>query len=182
MANKRPLGDNVRVDDQIMSKKIKSQELEIHEACEKGDTNKVVELINGKTLLDVNELNRKQTLLAAIENDDDVVVKELLQINGIDVDIQGDDDYTPLHLAVETKNVTCVRQLLECNAKIDMLDTDEDTPLHVACNAGNFEIAKLLVKHGAALNLINKWNGLAPLHMAADSGNLEITKLLLELT
>ena len=40
MANKRPLDDDDRVNDQTMSKKIKSLELEIHEACENGDTNK----------------------------------------------------------------------------------------------------------------------------------------------
>ena len=46
MANNRILDDDGKMNDQIMSKNVKSLEFEIHKACEKGDAKKFLELIN----------------------------------------------------------------------------------------------------------------------------------------
>ena len=120
MALKRSLENDVEMNVGMMSKRAKSLELEIHEACLKRDTDKVVELINGDLVINVDELDKLQTLFEALNNDDMKSLDELLEI-GIDVNIQDEAGATPLHLAIEKGNVTFVKKLLEDNATVNLV-------------------------------------------------------------
>ena len=59
----------------MTSKKAKLHEFKIHHRCLRGDRQKVVELINGKAVLNIKELDRYQTLLATLENDNDKIFR-----------------------------------------------------------------------------------------------------------
>uniref|UniRef100_A0A1X7SKV0 Uncharacterized protein n=1 Tax=Amphimedon queenslandica TaxID=400682 RepID=A0A1X7SKV0_AMPQE len=54
----------------------------------------------------------------------------------------------------------------------------ENTRLSIACKEGHTEIVELLLKHGADVNVINKY-GDTPLSRACLKGHTEIVKLLL---
>ena len=177
MAFKRSLENDERKVG-MMSKKAKSLELEIHKACLKGDTDKVVKLINGDLVINVDELDRLQTLFAALNNDDMRSLDELLEI-GIDVNIQDEAGVTPLHLAIEKVNVTFVKKLLEDNANVNVPDDDKVTPLLLASKKNCPEIMKALLEHGADLSFMDCY-GLAPIHAASREEMFENVKVLLQ--
>jgi ankyrin repeat protein len=65
----------------------------------------------------------------------------------IDVNIQSNNGWTPLHRACYNKNTEIVKLLLE-HSKINpnIKNNDARTPLYQAYYLGNFEIAKLLLE------------------------------------
>lgn len=104
---------------------------------------------------------------------------------------------TPLHLAVLTKQVVAVRQLVIAGAEVDSRDRNGDTPLHIACRDGLTEIVQALMEpvkchelpqrkydvhfQGFSITCFSKnYEGLTSLHLAAINGHLDIVKLLLD--
>lgn len=62
------------------------------------------------------------------------------------LDIQNDDNQTPLHLAVLTKQPAVVRRLLICGANASVCDANGNTPLHLACQMGDLDSIKELLR------------------------------------
>ncbi|XP_006887844.1 PREDICTED: 2-5A-dependent ribonuclease [Elephantulus edwardii] len=82
----------------------------------------------------------------------EAIIRLLLK-NGVDVEVRGEGRKTPLILAVETKELSLVRMLLEQeNIKIDDTDGENRTALLVAVQLGLDEIALVLCDHGASLD------------------------------
>ena len=87
-------------------------------------------------------------------------VLNLLQVAGADLDIQGGDDRTPLHLACSLGHTACVKFLLEADANIERLITIPNhfhpvkgaTPLRLAFMDQQWEVIDLLIQYGADLN------------------------------
>lgn len=147
----------------------------------------------------------KNALHIACENDSDTIVTLLLDYCN-EVKINEQDYYTagskkkynntPLHYAVENKNIKLVALLLKHNADPDVQNYANDTPLHIACDTEAYDerdrrhfyvdtrvvaIVKLLLEYGANPNLQNAGQ-YAPLHEVepGTQGNLEIFELLLD--
>ena len=98
-------------------------ESKIHDACLNGDTKTCLELLNNhKKELDTKVINRNQTLILAVKNENVKIVSELLKLN-LDVDVQNSEGETALHIAPKIGNLTILSQLLENNANIDMKDS-----------------------------------------------------------
>jgi ankyrin repeat protein len=73
--------------------------------------------------------------------------------NPMDVDVQDDSGYTPLHAACSYGHHSTVRILLDkYSANVNITDTDGDTPLHLV---EDLEMAALLIAHGADPHLRN---------------------------
>ena len=55
---------------------------------------------------------------------------------------------TPLHLAVENGHYRVVEYLLNCNAKINVVDLFNKTPLNIAIDKKHKEITHFIKKKG----------------------------------
>ena len=71
---------------------------------------------------------------------------------GLDIDAVDANGDTPLHLAVEHKQVNSVRFLLSMNAELNVKNKLGRTPLHVAVINQNVDAAKELLVKGANRN------------------------------
>lgn len=84
----------------------------------------------------------------------------LLKEAGADLDIQGGDDRTPLHLACSLGHSACVKFLLEEGSNVETLITIPNdfhpvkgaTPLRLAFMDQQWEVIDLLIQFGANLN------------------------------
>ncbi|EKX42218.1 hypothetical protein GUITHDRAFT_164194 [Guillardia theta CCMP2712] len=56
---------------------------------------------------------------------------------------------TPLHSAINTRSIACVRLLLDAGADFEAENDIGERPLHVAIQRGDVEIVKILLQYGA---------------------------------
>jgi len=120
----------------------------------------------------------------------DVEMVQVLLDYKVDVNIQDDDGYAPLHYASNSAffarihNVVqslpdTVQLLLEHGADVNMRALDNSTPLHAATGNGSFEIVRMLLEHGANVGARDDEDR-TPLHKAAICGRDEVVRVLLE--
>jgi ankyrin repeat protein len=78
---------------------------------------------------------------------------------------------TPLLYATREGCLTCVEDLVEGGAKLNMTDPEGVTPLIMAVTNAHFDTAKYLIEKGA---MINKWDwwGRSPLYCAVDMNTI----------
>jgi ankyrin repeat protein len=77
-------------------------------------------------------------------------VPRLLLEHGADIYAQGDDGWTPLHVAALVDGaLEVVRLLLEHGADVEVKNEEGKTTLQVAAARGYDEVVKLLREHGA---------------------------------
>jgi ankyrin repeat protein len=112
-------------------------------------------------------------------------IAKLLIDKGADVNAQGYNGDTPLHLAIEMANVEITKILLLKNANVNAKDREGDAPIHVVLNYTNensYELVKLLVTLGKDIDLnARDNNGFTPLQKAKIYNESdEIIKLLQE--
>ncbi|OON23378.1 ankyrin repeat protein [Opisthorchis viverrini] len=88
------------------------------------------------------------------------------------------ENRTPLHLACAKGNVEITKELLEFNAKLNVLDSNQHTPLMKAIEAKSYACVELLIAYRADLLIVDA-NGDNALHQAAQSGHIQITRKLL---
>lgn len=121
-----------------------------------------------------------------ISNDDDSVVKELL-----DSDPARTIDYFPLHKAAQAGCLKTARTLYNLLERPAQIDQEGRTPLHLAALGGSTEIIRLLLGNDPCGGYprravvpkmidIKDNNAQTPLILASLMGNLEATRLLIE--
>lgn len=91
------------------------------------------------------------------------------------------DNYTALHIAVESCKPGVVETLLGFGAEVHVRGGDKkETPLHIGARVKEgARCALMLLKSGANPNIVTE-DGQSPLHVAAKYGNDETLDLLLE--
>ena len=111
---------------------------------------------------------------------------DLLRHNGADPHVQGREEHTPLHSAVNCfsnfGHIKVVEKLIEYDADINAKNVHGSTPLHWASRGHHFKdcsILRLLLKHGGDVNARSQ-SGSTPLHEASKNGAMEVARLLLE--
>ena len=72
-----------------------------------------------------------------------------LQAFGLDVNAEGEDGDTALHIGSLYGHLAIVKECLKRGANVMSCDEDGSTPLHDACAGGFYDIAKLLFENGA---------------------------------
>jgi ankyrin repeat protein len=84
----------------------------------------------------------------------------LLLGRGIDVDSQGQQGFTPLHLACQEGAISAARALLDGGASIDRPNSFEDTPLFVVVgnSRGRGDLIQLLRERGAYPDAENRYS------------------------
>lgn len=91
------------------------------------------------------------------------------------------DNYTALHIAVESGKPAVVETLLGYGADVHVRGGRlRETPLHIAARVKDGDrCALMLLKSGAGANLTTD-DGQTPVHVAAKNGNLATLILLLD--
>ncbi|XP_057332616.1 putative ankyrin repeat protein RF_0381 isoform X2 [Microplitis mediator] len=88
--------------------------------------------------------------------------------------------YTSLLQAVQKKDITTVKRLLNNGTPVNVQDTKpRDTPLHLSVDFGNLCITKILLKYNANI-FVNNNENVCPLEIAMLLNNTDIKKLFLE--
>ena len=151
---------------------------EFHDACVNGELDKVCNLLREKELIDVKQLEEKDTLCISVKEGHEKVVKILLQIG---LDANKEPNMSPLQWAIIfSGNFGIVKSLLEHGANVHHQNSLNLTPLHYACLIGRFEITKELLKYNPDINAVCQDNGLkTPLMLAAEMGNSDVVVELL---
>lgn len=101
----------------------------------------------------------------------------------INLNLQDDDDYYPIHQVVLLKNFSYVQFIVENlpnkEKDINNVDSIGNSALHLAVTLKNMdEIINYLIQHGADINLVNS-KGQTPLHLACGKNRIENVNILL---
>lgn len=83
----------------------------------------------------------------------------------------------PLHSAVQNKNLSLCRALLQYGAYPNVCQKFEITPLHLAAESGLVDIIITLLEHGANILLKNE-EGKLPADLALANGHEELAEIL----
>jgi len=168
---------------------------ELHTAVERGEIERVRQLLAGGADVDAASPYGATPLVTAILAEQRPVV-ELLLAKGADTnrtsrisqdlfeggsgDTEGSRkiDVTPLLVAVFKKDMELARVLLAAGANVNFAGGDGFTPLLVAAARGQEAIAQLLLDHGAAVDTAND-QGETPLLLALQEENVPLTEVLL---
>ena len=138
--------------------------------------------------VDVQDLRQQTALYKAIDRQHGKIALDAVQFlldHGADVNARRDDLWTPLHLAVNTGELSVVRMLLEYQAEVNLRSDAGQTPLHVLSTReisqkdSGSDIAKLLLEHGANVNDQDR-NDATPLHLASYNQKLKVVRVLLD--
>ena len=108
-------------------------------------------------------------------------VKEIIDRDPNQINVQDAQGFTPLHLASAKGHIEIVEFLLNHGADIELEIFNRDTPLLVAARYaryGQYETIKTLLEHGAKVNHKDK-HGRAALHDAAMYSGKEVINLLI---
>uniref|UniRef100_A0A8D9EF48 Serine/threonine-protein phosphatase 6 regulatory ankyrin repeat subunit B n=1 Tax=Cacopsylla melanoneura TaxID=428564 RepID=A0A8D9EF48_9HEMI len=101
--------------------------------------------------------------------------------HGTNIDINGrdSDGNTPLHIAVESKNASAVKCILQHGPDLKLQNKTGQTALHIGVKARNIEITKLLLDYKADANIRDHYDK-TPLHVAIQNGDVAIVEDLLK--
>ena len=151
---------------------------EFHEACNRGDIDKVVNLMKRKKEINVKELDKRYTLERAVRYEYPKIVELLLRV-GVNVNQKEElMGIRPLHCACAGwGNLAIARILLDNGADINA--TDEcynQTALHFAVLNKRTSITKLLLENGCK-TIVRNHKGLTALERALEKGFVGIVKL-----
>ncbi|OHT11340.1 hypothetical protein TRFO_19216 [Tritrichomonas foetus] len=101
----------------------------------------------------------------------------------ININLQGKNGVTPLHLAAQIKSnsegQSILSLLIENGANPNSLDNDFETPLFSAIHSNNVNAVKELIKAGADVNASNK-HKMLPIHYSCKYGCSDIVAILLD--
>ena len=106
----------------------------------------------------------------------DLMIKSL---HGVRIDTQDSYKHTALMNAVRSKNVNCVKILIEKGAPLDITGSYQHSLWPDIARLGNIELLKCMINHGIDKNRTDI-NGLSVLWWVVRSGNVEAVQYLLE--
>ena len=180
MVSKRTI--ETTTDTEPESKKSKTLVTEIHEACMKGETEKVSNLLKDSEKFDMKEIDEKGTLIFALKKGHSEIVEVLLK-HGADANSKTKHGDPVLNIASDFGNVAIVRKLLQNGANVNAISKLKGySPLHSACEKGHIEIVKELLKFNALLDAKELFNK-TPLYLASTfgfSGHMDVVELMVK--
>lgn len=137
-------------------------------------------------LIEEGELDRidsygKNALMWSIIKGRTDIFKKLLPYYKAEkkLDIQDNNEWTPLMLALTLENKEMVDSLIKAGAKVDFQNDSGWTALMYASHWAYKDIVKLLIEAGAGLDIQNN-NGKTALMLAIDTHRKDIVELLIE--
>ena len=144
---------------------------------EKGEGNvKIEEMYNE----DVEKINTRTELHLCKDNNDVEKAVEIVLNEGVDINIPGKSNRTPLLWASLSASGEFIKTLIDLGADVNAQRTDDKvTPLYLAAGCNNYMAVDILLKHGADVGHLNisKTTGL---HDCAENGFLSVSRLLID--
>lgn len=128
---------------------------------------------------EVNGPDGKTTLLIAAENGRTVIFHHLLFEEDHNANIPDSNGTTCLQTACWQGNVAMVKDLIECEADVNMAGYNGTFPLHDCVYSGSKEIAEMLLAQGAYINVFEPYSYQTPLMYACSAGKGDIARLYL---
>ncbi|XP_067135750.1 ankyrin repeat domain-containing protein 26-like isoform X2 [Centruroides vittatus] len=123
-----------------------------------------------------NESNLSKLHQACWTGDEEKVKKHLKRC---DINLQDDDNRTPVHLAAARGHKNVLMTLLENNAKVNIQDSQGRTPLMKIVECGHIDLVVMLLEYGVDIN-IPDYHGDTALHISIDKEQSAITMILLQ--
>ena len=149
----------------------------LHLAVESGHVEAVKKLLQHKANIEALGKDQRTPLLYSAEAGHIELTKILLDA-GANPLAKDAYDWTALNLSAWKGHAEiCDLLLKKAPSLIDALDNMKQSALHYAARWGGIEVVKLLLKHGATIDLKNKW-GRTPLEIALKQNNQEVVDFL----
>ncbi|CAM2862814.1 ankyrin repeat domain-containing protein [Legionella worsleiensis] len=152
----------------------------LHLAAKRGYVDVVKLMLSKEINPDLKGYNNKSPIYYATKKGHDAVVKCLLDAGAWVNQGMGEEEITPLHLAIEHQQVNVVACLLQNGANPHKPNHLGWGALHLACLAGNYSIVQLLLNAPMHADTTFSPLGHTALHLTAEQDNLEIFKLLIQ--
>ena len=114
------------------------------------------------------------------DNNDVEKAVEIVLNEGVDINIPGKSNRTPLLWASPSASVEFIKTLIDLGADVNAQRTDDKVaPLHLAAGWNNYVAVDILLKHGADVGHLNT-SKTAGLHACAGKGSLSVSRLLID--
>jgi ankyrin repeat protein len=149
----------------------------LHEACEQGDLEMVVQLLDAGASPNVKAYGF--TPLHAASACGAAEIASLLLERGAEIEALTDAGVTPLMFAITENYPELVKLLLEHNARPDASMPGGWTGVHMSAGEGHGAVLKLLLAAGAPVDAPDD-TGLTPLHHAVRNQHTAIVSILLD--
>ncbi|WP_265022323.1 ankyrin repeat domain-containing protein [Wolbachia endosymbiont (group B) of Ischnura elegans] len=127
-------------------------------------------------VLKQKQLDLDKELLISTEKGDLEKVRDGIR-QGVNVNVQGRQGWTPVFWAIQKNNFNIVELLLDNNADIKVKDDEGWTPIHWAVQLGSLDVVKRLVERGADVNALTA-DGRTPYDLAINQNYREIKEYL----
>ncbi|MBM3462270.1 MAG: hypothetical protein FJX76_09235 [Armatimonadetes bacterium] len=135
-------------------------------AVERGDRERVHELLSGSATVKTRDENQRPLLLVAAAAGDVEVARMLLE-HGADIHAANKETHqTALHAAAASGHDAMLRLLLSYGAVREARDCNGRTPLHLAAQAGHVLAVSALLSATCYVDALDA-DGRTPLHLAA---------------
>jgi ankyrin repeat protein len=109
------------------------------------------------------------------------VVEKILEVVGINVNVDGGDGCTPLYIASANGHLAILKVLIKAGGNVNQArTTDGLSPLYIASQKGHVALVKVLIDAGGNVNQADTTTGCSPLWQASQNGNVAIVKVLIE--
>ena len=113
-------------------------------------------------------------------NNDAEKAVELALNEGVDVNIPGESNRTPLLWASASASGEFIKTLIDLGADVNAQRADEEVvPLYLAVYFNNYMAVDILLKHGADVGHLNISKTVG-LHGCAEAGSLSVSRLLID--
>ena len=167
------------------------EKMPIHYACQCGHFKIAQYLISKEANVNEKDKTGNYAIHYASLYGDLPIIKLLIEGKGVNVNIIGKDNLTPLHyICLNSKNPTClndfipiVEYLILKGADINAEDSYKNTAFHYASKSGLLSVVKYFVEKlemhkNININIEGRFNK-TPLHYACEKGHLPIVDYLI---
>ena len=142
----------------------------------------------GERYVKIEKLRKKYVEMSATltelhlcqDNDDVEKAVEIVLNEGVDINIPGKSNRTPLLWASPLASGEFIKTLIDLGADVNAQRTDTNSaPLHLAVYGKNYMAVDILLKHGADVGLLDSSENLG-LHECVTDGLLGVSRLLID--
>ena len=134
--------------------------------------------------IDITDNENRSILYTSIKYGYDDITRFLIETNknhiGINIlDIKDKSNKTPLHYAIQKKNLTIIEKLCEAGANPHMFDNTGYNSLHQSIFTRNIDVVRLIIKYINSIDIRTN-TGESALHIAVNLKLTKIAELLIE--